>query len=231
MKLRNILAVVGICALAAVSMASRADPLIFELTSDHCSGDGGCIPIDGDSAGTITVTDLGSGSLEFDVALNAGYELIQTGQDATLAFDLQGNPTIVYSGLTANWAVVNGTGGGNLTQAAGALHMDGTGTFEYGVTCKPLACGAGGSDPAGQTLTFTITASGLTLDSVQQNSFLQFFGVDVINTVSGNTGFVDASFGGCTGPDCQPDVPEPQSLALVGLGLFALAMARRKKSA
>jgi PEP-CTERM motif len=222
MKLRNVLAAIGACALAGISTPSLA-VLTFQLTSDHCTG--GCLTGQA-SGGTITVTQTAANTLSFNVVLNNGNLFLDTGQDATLAFDLAGNPVVTFSGLTAGWSVVGGSPTG-----AQSLHMDGTGTFEYGVSCKPTACGNGGTSGAPGPLNFIITAAGLTENSIQRNASLQFFGVDILSGTTGRTGFVDASVGGCTAADCPPDIPEPQTLALLGLGLFALAMARRKSNA
>jgi len=44
--------------------------------------------------------------------------------------------------------------------------------------------------------------------------------------------FIDASAGSCN-PQCPPpvDIPEPGSMALLGLGLLGLAAAQKRKSA
>ena len=45
----------GACAAALLAApGARADTLTFDLTSDHCTGTGGCL--NGGSGGTVTVT-------------------------------------------------------------------------------------------------------------------------------------------------------------------------------
>ena len=229
MKLQNVLAATAVCALAAFSTVSRADLIeTFQLTSDHCSGGDGCIPGTDDttSAGTITVTDLGGGVLTFQVTLNAGYQFIGAGFQADIGFNLDTNPdplidtspTITYTSLSSGWAPT----GGSSIQTAGALHMDGTGDFEYGVDCTTGCPGGGASNPyPSQTVNFTITGAGLTLSSLQANALGQFFAIDVFG--NGRTGAIDASSGTICTVNCGDiTVPEPGSLALIGIGMIAL---------
>ena len=69
---------------------SHADTFTFALTSDHCDNPGGCIEIDGASAGTITITDVSTGVVSVNVTLNSGFEFVHTGFDTDIGFNLVG---------------------------------------------------------------------------------------------------------------------------------------------
>jgi hypothetical protein len=223
--------------LLAVPSVGNADVMIdtFDLTSDHCTGTGGCL--NGASGGTVTVTDNGTGSLIFDVNLNdPTVEFVNTGFDADFGFSLSGITTITYSGVSSGFTPV----GGSNTQTAGTLHMDGTGTFDFGLACT--ACGSGGSNPQTGPLDFTISATGLTLSSLALSTPnggnpAQYFAVDVIG-YNGNTGPIDASSissssstGGVPTSSGSP-LPEPNSsaLTLLGVAMIGLAFMTRSKS-
>jgi len=207
----------GACA-AALLAAPVARALTFDLTSDHCTGTGGCL--NGGSGGTVTVTEAGTGVLNFSVSLASGVGIIGTGAGggASFGFNLAGNPTITFSNLTSGFDV---TGGSNPTGAQ-TIHMDGAGNFECGVLCT-TACGSGGSSPFFGTLSFTISNT-LTLASLEQNLAGEFFGVDVIGP-TGNTGIIDASSGF---PPIRV-VGEPSSIAVLGGSLLAMGLFLRRR--
>jgi hypothetical protein len=194
--------------------ASRASASVitFQLTSDHCTG--GCIPVAGASAGTITITDGSSGVVSVNVTLNSGYQFVDTGFQTDFGFNLTGTPTITFSGVTSGFTPNSNP------ESAGSLKMDGTGVFEYGVQCT--GCGSGGSAPLAGPLNFTIT-DGATLStaSFTTNALLQFFAVDLIGP-NGNTGAVDAS---------TPSTPVPDggmTLMLLGGAFVGLETLRRR---
>ena len=217
---------------ATVGHAQASNPsAAFQLTSDHCGpltggdGSGYCGLNDHSQSvfGTILVTDLGGGTLEFAISLLHGNQFVNTGFPLTLGFNLAGNPLITYSNLTSGFGIPSENA--LHQQNAGSYHQDGTGNFEYGVLWGPQGGGHGTSD----SLTFDINATGLTLASLEQNApgFNQFFAVDILSGTTGATGNVDA---GSVCTTCFV-VPEPDSLALIGVGLFALyGFGRRRRS-
>src|ERR1051326_3840200 len=75
---------------------ASADSLTFQFTSDHCGGlnfdNSGCLPAGG-SAGTVTITDAGTNSVNISIALNAGYEIHNGGQDVDFGFNLDPTTT------------------------------------------------------------------------------------------------------------------------------------------
>src|SRR4029078_4637281 len=97
----------GACA-AALLAAPVARALTYSLTSDHCTGTGGCL--NGGSGGTVTVTETGTGALNFSVSLASGVGILGTGAGggASFGFNLAGDPTITFGSLTSGFAVTGG---------------------------------------------------------------------------------------------------------------------------
>src|SRR5438105_4393428 len=199
-------------AVASLAVAGAASANRYFLTSDHCTGSCGTAPY-----GWVDVVTGGANTLDFTVTLINGNEFVHTGFDLSFAFDLAGNPTITYTNLTGGWSVVTSN-----PQAAGSYSQDGTGTFEYGVAVN----GQGGGQPVPPPLHFDITAAGLTLASLEQNANGNFFAADIISGQNGNSGNVDASVL-CTVNCGDITVPEPGSLALLAIGMLAVAGSRR----
>lgn len=211
-NLRKTLVSVMLFAIVGLGSALVANADTFQIDQT-----GGTLPPG--NYGTLELT-LSGGNIVVTVTMSNGF-LIQTGQDASVAFNssLTPNPTISVVGLATGYTLISGS--------AGALHMDGTGTFEYGIHSIFGANDAG----AVSTLTFTVSKVGGSFSSINdllsQNANGFTWGFDIYCTTcnggKGATGFVGV------GTNTVPDIPEPASMVLLGTGLIGLATGLRKR--
>jgi hypothetical protein len=189
-------------------VAARADTVTFDLNR------GSTLP--NQLYGTLTLTLVGN-AIQVDVSLLAGNRLVNTGFDATVAFNSTLGGQIGVTGLPVTYTLVNS---GNPS----SIGMDGFGTFEYGVLFNAQGGGAG----TDSSLTFTVTRVG-GFSSVFQlvenstnppGSFSSPFAVDLICDSCGPaTGVV-----GTGSP-----IPEPATILLLGTGLIGVAGTIRRR--
>jgi hypothetical protein len=206
-------AVVALLFLLTVGAPSASADIVYQLTSDHCTeGCGG----DGHLFGTITLHDVSTGVVLVSLSLNDGSQLVDTGFQAAIGFNLIGNPTINLDSISnTNFSLVS--------SSAGALQIDGFGNFEYGLKCA--TCN-GGSTPQGSTISFTLSdGSGFSAASFNElstgsGSEHPFFAVDILSGITGKTGPVDATT--TTVPDGG------MTLMLLGGALVGLESLRRR---
>src|SRR6185503_14134793 len=119
----------------------------------------------------------GSGGIDVSISLLAGNRIVNTGFDASVAFNSTLGGQIGVTGLPGTYTLVNS---GN----ASSIGMDGFGTFEYGVLFGPNGGGAG----TDSSLSFTVTRAGgfasvfdLVANSTNPpGSFSSPFAVDII---------------------------------------------------
>lgn len=193
--------------LASATMA-RADTVTFNLNQGSTLPD--------KPYGTVTLTLNGSGGIDVSISLLAGNRIVNTGFDASVAFNSTVGGQIGVTGLPGTYTLVNS---GNPS----SIGMDGFGTFEYGVLFNAQGGGAG----TDSSLTFTVTRVGgfssvfqlVELSTNPPGSIQSVFAVDIIcDTCGPATGVVGTS-----------EVPEPTSMLLLGTGLATLAAGLRKR--
>jgi hypothetical protein len=222
MKILGYLFAGSLALLALSAMPVQAASFVYNFTSDHCSGTGGCSSNGAlNPMGTVTVTDNGANTVSVDVTLAAGFKFVVTGAgtgnsgNASFFFNTTSGNTITINSLTSGWSIPNVTNGNQ--QAAGQYAGDGLmNLYNHGVTCS--SCGNGGGGGVPPPLDFNVTLAGLTAANFASSPF---FAADVISS-NGNTGLIDAS-------PATPPIPEPTSIALFGSVLvFTVSKLRRK---
>src|ERR1041385_7732969 len=133
------LAVFAVVTVASATWA-RADTVTLNLNT------GSTLP--NQNYGTVTLTLVGN-AIQVDISLLPGNRIVNTGFDASVAFNSTLGGQIGVTGLPGTYTLVNS---GNPS----SLGMDGFGTFEYGVLFNAQGGGAG----TDSSLTFTVTRVG-----------------------------------------------------------------------
>ena len=127
----------GAVALLAPSLAlpTAGNAVIFDLTSDHCTGGCGTAPF-----GTVSVTQAGA-NVNFVVDLaNGPPNTVSWAQTGSADFQLfKFNATGVVVG---DISVTQTFAGQTLQANTGTFNGDGTGPFSFGVSCTTCGDGA-----------------------------------------------------------------------------------------
>jgi hypothetical protein len=188
-----------------LTVASAAQAITFDLTSDHCSPAGCGTP----PFGTVDVTQVGVNA-SIVVTLAAGFQYAQVSAADFQIFKFNGVGVVLGD-------IIVGAHVPALAAATGAFNGDGTGDFDFGINCP--SCGNGPTGFGG-AIAFIVSNATIT-DLTQPNALGNIFVADVLSP-NGNIGPVDVSV-------IPNQTPEPASLALLGLGLAGLVWSRRKK--
>ena len=186
--------------------------------------------------GSVLLHQVVTNEVEVTVTLNSGVGFVNTGLEPFTFSLASGIPQLTaasFGSLTSGFSLSSSIPFGN---------NDGAGAFQYGLDCTTVVCGNGGNAPFAGPLHFFLTATGLL-----ETSFVGYtnpnnnqtnpnaFSIDICNSFTagngcaGATGASWATTGGEPPPPQQ--VPEPQTLALLALGLFAITLIRKQSKA
>jgi hypothetical protein len=190
-----------------------ATPVIFDLTSDHCSGGCGTPPF-----GTITLNQNGT-TVDVTVHLTTGYSFVKTGSADFQNFKFN-DAAIVLGNITVD-QTVSGQTLAPQTAGPGAFNGDGTGNFTWGIACT--TCSNGGSGAFTNDIVFHVAMT--TVGALTGTNNLGIVFVADVLAPNGNTGPVDAST-----PRSTPE-PDTVTVTLFGLGVFGVGVVLLRKKA
>jgi hypothetical protein len=232
------------CATAAAALAvclatpASATSIDLFFTSDHCTGGCGDGSTEGQPNGgfaKLTLTQTVANVVTIDINMLNNNTFAGGGFPVAYGFNLIGNPTVTYSNIVdaTLLSIPDATGASLNQQVAGAYHVDGFGNFEYGL--EYLGTGTSGNPPT--TLSFTLTAAGLTLGSFLELSTKADDPANMaLDIGSGTKFFADGS--PITGPVDYTTVSVPGPIVGAGVpglvaacgGLFGFNFFRRRRN-
>ena len=175
----GLMAVLGVVVVGLMVAAPQAQAITFFLTSDHCSGIGGCgTP----PFGSVTLTQNGT-TVDITVELFGTNRFVKTGSADFQNFKFNGTG-VALADITVDAHVPP------LIAQTGAFNGDGTGDFDFGITC--LICANGGAGSFSTDIVFHV-ANATIADLTVPNNLGNVFVVDMLSGETGNTGPVDAT--------------------------------------
>lgn len=219
-SLKSFFAMAAATLALAAPLAAQADVVYtFDAAGPGAFGSG--------PFGTVTLVENGT-SVDFTISLRSDLNFVNTGgPHSVFSFNAKDVApadisNIKFNGVDAgaNFTVI--TSGGN--QPFGS-------TFSLAIDCTGKGCKNGAPGQSIDPLTFTIANATYADFGFLNGNTTAFFASDVICTTgscNGTTGSIGVTSAGTSTPPSQ--VPEPASIALIGLGLLGATLARRRKA-
>lgn len=224
LKFATAAAIAGLVLLSPVAAMATATYTLqfFDATSGLPSG----------PFGTVTVNDPVGNTILVEVALNSGFQFVDTGGHDGTVFNTDIPVSLAIDPLTlsSGWST---SANGSFIDPPFAT-KNGSNHFNQSVGC--CSGNLGGANAVDGPLYIDVSAVGITDSDFTANSLGYFFATDILQVSTGFTGAVAAK-----GPDtsCQEEndcgvnnlLPEPLTLSLFGAGLVGIGALRRRKVA
>jgi len=209
---------IALAAMVALLLALPLHADTLNLTLDASTA-GGVMCSDCGPFGAITVTQVTANSVLVTETLASGVGFVNTPAGNSLQFNIQGQPQITISNLTAGFS-----------QAAPVGNSGAVSGFMYAIDCTSQAvCGKGGNNPYYGMLSFVVTSttplSAGAFGLATGNGY--YASSDLI--FPGLTGNIEAAKPGTLPPEALAATPEPAAMLLFGTGMVAFAGLLRKR--